>query len=316
MYRIIGGDGQEYGPVSAEQVRDWIAQGRLNAHSQIRADDAPDWQALGAVPEFADAVGAQPPPAFAVASTAGPEAVGEEDYDLDVMGCISGGWQLLQANFGLLFGATLVYGAIILALAVLGAIPIIGAIFSIVSFVIGGPLIGGLFYVFIAANRGQPTAVGDLFIGFRTNFGQLFLGQLVTSLLSGLCVLPALIALAVGMVPAIVQKHDPSPAVFITFGVLLVLGLIPLIFITTNWLFTLPLIIDRRLDFWTAMKTSWRQVMRHWGSVFALLILSGLINFAGILACGVGVMFTAPIVIGAMVLAYETIFRAARLPAR
>ena len=316
MYRIIGGDGQEYGPVSAEQVRDWIAQGRLNAHSQIRADDAPDWQALGAVPEFADAVGAQPPPAFAVASTAGPEAAGEEDYDLDVMGCISGGWQLLQANFGLLFGATLVYGVIILMLAVLGAIPIIGAIFSIVSFVIGGPLVGGLFYVFIAASRGHPTAIGDLFIGFRTNFGQLFLGQLVTSLLSGLCVLPALIALAVGMVPALVQKHDPSPAVFIIFGVLLVLGMIPLVFISTNWLFTLPLIIDRRLDFWTAMKTSWRQVMRHWGSVFVLLLLSGLINFAGILACGVGAMFTAPIVIGAMVLAYETIFRPTNTPAR
>jgi uncharacterized membrane protein len=129
-------------------------------------------------------------------------------------------------------------------------------------------------------------------------------------------VLPALLVLGIGMVPAIIQKQEPSNAVFIAFGILMVLGMIPLIFITTNWLFTLPLIIDRRLDFWTAMKTSWRQVMRHWGSVFALLILAGLINIAGILACGVGVLFTAPIVIGAMMLAYETIFRAARLPGR
>jgi hypothetical protein len=313
MYRIIGGDGQEYGPISAEQVRQWIAQGRLNAGSQVRADDAVDWQTLGAVPEFADAVSAQPPPAFAVPpANSPPPVVGEDDYDLDVTGCLSGGWRLLQANFGLLFAATLVYGAILLALAVLGAIPLVGMIFSIVSLVIGGPLIGGLFYVFILANRGQPTAVGDVFIGFRTNFGQLFLGQLVTSLLSGLCLAPAMMVLAIGMVPAVAQQREPSVGVFVACGVLMLIGLIPLVFLTTNWVFTLPLIIDRRLDFWTAMKTSWRQVSRHWWSVFALLLLGGLVNCAGLLACGVGVLFTAPIVIGAMVLAYETLFRPAR----
>jgi len=312
MYRIIGGDGQEYGPVSADQIRQWIAQGRLNAGSRVRADDAADWQPLDALPEFADALGAQPPPAFAVPPATGPTPVGEADYELDVTGCISGGWRLLQANFGLLFGVTLVYAAIVLALAVLGMIPIAGLLFSAVSFVIGGPLAGGVFYVFILANRGQPTAVGDLFAGFRNCFGQLFLGQLVTSVLSGLCLAPALTVLGIGMMPAVVQHREPSVGVAVAFGVLLLLGMIPMVFLSTNWVFTLPLIIDRQLDFWTAMKTSWRQVSRHWWSVFALLLLGGLVYLAGLLACGVGVLFTAPIVVGAMVLAYETLFRSAR----
>ena len=30
MYTIIGGDGKEYGPVTAEQIRSWIAAGRAN----------------------------------------------------------------------------------------------------------------------------------------------------------------------------------------------------------------------------------------------------------------------------------------------
>jgi len=58
MYRIIGGDGQEYGPVSASEVRQWIAEGRLNAESRIRPEAAPEWTTLGALPEFAG--GARP----------------------------------------------------------------------------------------------------------------------------------------------------------------------------------------------------------------------------------------------------------------
>ena len=38
MYFLIGADGREYGPFTAEQVRDWVAQGRANAHSRLRRD--------------------------------------------------------------------------------------------------------------------------------------------------------------------------------------------------------------------------------------------------------------------------------------
>jgi hypothetical protein len=34
MYKILGIDNKEYGPVSAEQVRTWIAEGRLIRTSQ------------------------------------------------------------------------------------------------------------------------------------------------------------------------------------------------------------------------------------------------------------------------------------------
>lgn len=63
MYRIIGADGQQYGPVSAEQIRRWIAEHRANAHTLVQTEGASDWKALGAVPEFAAEL--QPaPPAF------------------------------------------------------------------------------------------------------------------------------------------------------------------------------------------------------------------------------------------------------------
>ena len=55
MFYLIGADGREYGPFSAEQVRDWMAQGRANAHSRLRRDGETTWQALKDFAEFADA---------------------------------------------------------------------------------------------------------------------------------------------------------------------------------------------------------------------------------------------------------------------
>ena len=57
MYKIIGADQKEYGPVTSDQIRQWIAQGRVNGRTQARAEDAQDWVPLSSIPEFADALG-------------------------------------------------------------------------------------------------------------------------------------------------------------------------------------------------------------------------------------------------------------------
>ena len=67
MYRIIGKDGQQYGPVPAEQLRAWIAESRANAQTLVQADGTPDWKPLGTLPEFAadlklPPMSATPPP--------------------------------------------------------------------------------------------------------------------------------------------------------------------------------------------------------------------------------------------------------------
>jgi hypothetical protein len=63
VVQVIGGDGVEYGPVHAEQLRQWIAQGRVNARTQIRADGEAAWRPLQTFPELAVASG--PPSAGA-----------------------------------------------------------------------------------------------------------------------------------------------------------------------------------------------------------------------------------------------------------
>ena len=52
MYKIIGADGRQYGPVADEQLRQWISEGRANAQTQTLGEGATIWRPLGAVPEF------------------------------------------------------------------------------------------------------------------------------------------------------------------------------------------------------------------------------------------------------------------------
>ena len=60
MYKIVGKDGQQYGPVSAEQLRGWITENRANAQTLVQPDGAQDWKPLGSLPEFAADL--KPPP--------------------------------------------------------------------------------------------------------------------------------------------------------------------------------------------------------------------------------------------------------------
>ena len=52
MYRVLGADSKEYGPVNNEVLRQWITEGRANAQTRVKPEGAGDWQTLASVPEF------------------------------------------------------------------------------------------------------------------------------------------------------------------------------------------------------------------------------------------------------------------------
>lgn len=58
MYRVKGADQKEYGPISAEQVGQWIQENRLNRSSLVERDGEPGWKPLEQFPEFAGLLGA------------------------------------------------------------------------------------------------------------------------------------------------------------------------------------------------------------------------------------------------------------------
>lgn len=273
MYKIEGGDHWEYGPVSLDQVIQWINEGRADAQTRALPDGALEWKPLAALPEFAAALAAKtaqaaspppivtPPPMFdSFDSRAMSDRVLARGVIIDPIRCISRSWDLLMRHFWLLFGATLVINLLD------GAVPIIH-----------GALFGGLYLLFLKLIRGQRAEFGDAFGGFSERFLQLFLVGLVSGILT-----------LVGYVFCIV----------------------PGIYLTVAWMFVIPLVVDKRMDFWPAMEVSLRVIQRNWFQFFLLGILNILVVMLGFLALCVGIYVALPITIGAVAYAYEDVFGA------
>ena len=60
MYKIIGADGREYGPVSAEHLRQWLSEGRVNARTRVWVEGAAVWRPLTEFAEFAQLLAGGP----------------------------------------------------------------------------------------------------------------------------------------------------------------------------------------------------------------------------------------------------------------
>ncbi len=327
MYKIIGGDGKEYGPVSSEQIQQWIAQGRANGQTQVQKESG-TFQALASHPELAallpgasriSAASAAPSQGFrpitsasAAAEVPLPADVLTRDFRLPIGDCLSRGWELLKANFGIALGVMLLYILIIFVIALLGMIPCIGIVFSLANMVVGGPLMGGLLYFFIKSSRGQRGGVDDLFSGFQRNFIHLVLVQVVQGILLCLAMVPGII-LTVGTLFAMGVRfekgHKPSPeAVLAAVAVFLVAVLVPMIYLSVRWVFSVALVVDRKMDFWQAMTTSWKVVGKHWWKTFCFFFMNGLISAAGWMCFCLGGLVTGPWMLFTYACAYEEVF--------
>jgi uncharacterized membrane protein len=150
-------------------------------------------------------------------------------------------------------------------------IPIFG---SVVSMVISPALMMGNFIVAARILHRQTPRFGDFFSGFYY-FGHLLLVSLVGSLLIGI-------------------------------GLLFLI--IPGIYLTVGYLFASCLVVDRRLDFWSALELSRRTVTPLWFSFFAFLLLLLLINLAGALLLGLGLLASVPISFCALTVAFQDLF--------
>ena len=53
MYKIIGADGREYGPITADQLREWIVEGRANSETKALDEGTFQWKPLVEYLEFA-----------------------------------------------------------------------------------------------------------------------------------------------------------------------------------------------------------------------------------------------------------------------
>lgn len=242
MFKMIGGDGREYGPVTAEELRAWILENRANGETLIQPDGGTDWRPLSAFPEFAEPLASArlhpdpvAPAAAELETPAGrPEPV-PADRSFSVSDCLGHGWLLLGRHFFLLVGATSIVWLILTASALATCVG------GLVSLVVSGALHGGLILVYLKCIRGEPASLGEVFSRFGPAFVPLMLIHIVTQLLSQLG---------------------------------LVFCLLPGLYLKVIWVFGLALAADRGIGFWEALELSRQTVSRRFFQVAALMAVA------------------------------------------
>jgi hypothetical protein len=66
-YTILASNGQEYGPVHAEDIKQWIADGRVEKKTPVLVEGTRDWVFLESVPELAALFAQAAPPVLSAA---------------------------------------------------------------------------------------------------------------------------------------------------------------------------------------------------------------------------------------------------------
>jgi hypothetical protein len=321
MFTIIGSDGKEYGPVTADQLRAWIAAGRANLETKARMAGATDWRRLGDYPDFGGSAALPPMPPLPPAGAIPTAPMGHVDAKtyaddlaaraapLDVFDCLGRSFELWKTNLLPLVGVTLL---VIIAQGIAGMIPIIGAISGLI---LNGVFYGGLYYYYLGRMRGEPREVGDAFAGFTKALGPLMLATLFTSLLTIAIMLP-FFAAWIPYVIKIVANQGATPPVPPGWIIgLSLVGFVVLIYFAIAWIFTFALVIDQRLSPWTAMEVSRRVVSRQWFRVFGVAFLGWLVSMLGLIGLIIGIFFTIPLLFGAVLYAYEALCRPPAAPA-
>ena len=225
---------------------------------------------------------AAPPPAASGEAMAG--EIFARDYALNIRSCVRRGWKLLKGEFWPLVGVTALFIALLGFASTFGGASIKHQsggqdqveFASAVAMLVWGPLVGGLLFYLLKKIRLEPATVETAFCGFsRQRFLPLFLAGFVTGILTWL-----------GFICLI----------------------LPGIYLLIAWMFTLPLVMDKQLDFWSAMELSRKVVTKHWFKCLGFGIVLWLLMMAGVLALFVGVFVMSPLVLAALMYAYEDIF--------
>ncbi len=325
--------GQQAGPVDDSALAELVRSGKIQPDTLVWHEGMQAWSAYRNVaPSTGEGQAGVPGPGEtaatgslsgvveSAASIAGGLATEADllsrDYEVDIGGGLTRAWEVFKANAGGLIGVSVVVYLIIFGVAMVAYLLMAAAHVPFLNFItvlIDAPLVGGLWLFYIRQVRNQEAGLGDAFSTFGPGYWQLVLTQLIPLLIS-MGVLALLGFMGALAFPALGGRHhggstsSMAPALLIPLVVLAVIGVLVMIYLTTCWLFALPLVADKRLKFWPALELSRRVVNKHWWMTFWLVVVSGVLTMVGLCVCCLGVLVTGPVAFGMLAVHYNKVF--------
>jgi uncharacterized membrane protein len=213
--------------------------------------------------------------------------------------CVKDGWALVKDRYWLFVGMCLV-GVLIGSAVPMG--------------ILMGPMMCGMYLAFFKKRRGEPIEFGTLFKGF-----DYFAPSVIATLLHMVPIIaiaiPAYFLFYVSLILSMAAQgatDEPNPAamlsVFVMFGIFWVVFLVIVIVISIGFTFSYPLITDRKMQGFDAVKLSFKAAMANFWRLLGMVMLTFVLSMGGVLLCYVGVFLVFPISYGAIAVAYEQVF--------
>jgi uncharacterized membrane protein len=212
--------------------------------------------------------------------------------------CIKAGWELVRDQYWLFVGMCAV------AMIVGSAVPL---------GILMGPMMCGLYLVFFSKRRGLPIEFGMLFKGFDY-FGNSVVAALLHVIPIMAIIIPAYIFLYISMIAAVAagSAADSGPLTGLMFVFVILIFYVvvvgAVIIISIVFMFAYPLIVDRGLPGFEAVKWSFKAGLANFWRLLGLSLLGGLLGLGGALLCYIGILLVFPITLSSIAVAYEQVF--------
>ena len=293
-------NGEKFGPFQRSHVLELYRQGKIAANDLVWEEGTPEW--ISALNAFGPLI--EPP--LATTSDAG---------EFLPFKYAKQGWNLIWRYPGQLIGGAFLVG---LVSSFIVAPYVIGSVFLTMSMEQGNgkiPLLAaaiiyafglllnsclqpfisvGLSWMFLRAARGDEPEFNDLLIAFGRHWPKFLCCGLIIGLGS------ALVFDSVSLATAHNNHALNSIWVLVT--------IIISAFINVLYSFALLRLIERECSTAAAIKESASVVFGNLSKVVLLLLACAAINILGALACLLGLIFSIPITLAVMVLAYQYFF--------
>jgi len=208
------------------------------------------------------------------------------DYDFDIIEMVKTGWERINGvKTQFIAGFAIYIAAAIVVQLILGLVFPQGTtespnllnqqIVGILSYPVLMPIMAGIMMMAIQQYRGETIDFKSVFNYFHIT-GKLALAGVIIY-------------------------------VFTIIGFFLLI--LPGIYVSVAYAFTVPLIVDKNMDVWEAMELSRKTVTKHWFKVAGLMGLLSIIIFISAIPIGIGLVWTIPLMFVTLYgLAYPVMF--------
>ena len=213
--------------------------------------------------------------------------------------CLKEGWELIKDQYWLFLG-----------ICVVGML--LGSAFAIVLM---GPMMCGIYLCLFQQMRREQVSFDSLFKGFDF-FAQSVIATLIQAIPAVIIVFLVYLIMGFGMFASLASagrrggEGAAMAGFFVTMIVVFVVIMSVSVVLGVFFMFTFPLIVDRKLSGVDAVKTSVKAGMANFRGVLGLVLLNALLGICGALACYVGAFFIMPITLAAHAIAYRRVFPA------